>query len=163
MWIIVIKQLKSLAPASQSALTNVKVLKNDFMIHQDESATVNSQDDGKYASQVVAEIIFFICQESVDLLSNLSADAFPHQHFITLCKNKRVSSKLFFLSFIYFFIYFTKNTSTARLQALFPIGLLIFCSGNLQFRLLGSACDPGAMISPGRYTSAVKHKGWAHY
>lgn len=59
-------------------------------------AIVNSLDVGKCMSQVVAETVFFICQESVDLLSNLSADASPHQHFITLCKNRCVSPKLWF-------------------------------------------------------------------
>lgn len=59
-------------------------------------AIVNGQDDGKRTSQVVAEIIFFICQESMDLLSNLGADAFPHQHFITPCRNRCVFPKLGF-------------------------------------------------------------------
>lgn len=103
-------------------------------------ATVNSQDDGKCASQVLAEIIFFICQESVDLLYNLGADASPHQHFITLCKNRRVFSK----ALIFFLI---QTSFTARLQPLLFNGILIFCSGNLQFPLSGTACDPRAMIS----------------
>lgn len=75
-------------------------------------ASVDSQDDGKCASQVVTEIIFFICKVSVDLLSNLGADATPHQHFLTLCKNRSVSPKLRFFFFI-------QTCFTARLQPLF--------------------------------------------
>lgn len=46
---------------------------------------VYSVDDGQEAFCVAAERIFFICMEA---LYNLSAVSFPHQHFITTCKNR---------------------------------------------------------------------------
>lgn len=154
-----IKQLKSLAPAPQSTLNKAQVLKKITSWYtktrstESNLAIANSQDDGKCASQVVAEIIFFICQESVDLLSNLGADASPHQHFITLCKNRRVSQKLWF---------YKKSATLQRCSLSFPRGILIFCSGNLQFPFSGIACDPRAMIPTGRYTSLVRHEDWLH-